>query len=276
MTNEPEPDTETDTQTGSRQLTRRAFLAVSGLATGGALAGAASQSTDDSNNFELGGGSVADPMQELRARIYTGTLAERDSAGVKGRFYVVNDPGSADDGDVYYDNGSSWVSEDWGSGSSSSGDAVLSDSGTDTADGGNEYVLPQIEDAINLQGGGEIQNAESVSTDTATVTTSLTDAAGVSHTGELADDGDTQPPEAHAIGGSAHNSDTLANVNALVSDATLDDSSSSRPPNSHDNAAHSVEFVSDGDGTTRQIWVIASGASDPAGADPEDIIFEEQ
>jgi hypothetical protein len=34
--------------------------------------------------------------------------------------------------------------------------------------------------------------------------------------------------------------------------------------------------ISDGDGTERQIWVIAAGASDPAGADPEDIIFEEQ
>jgi len=44
----------------------------------------------------------------------------------------------------------------------------------------------------------------------------------------------------------------------------------------HANAAHSLTFVSDGDGTERQIWVIANGASDPAGADPEDIIFEEQ
>lgn len=34
--------------------------------------------------------------------------------------------------------------------------------------------------------------------------------------------------------------------------------------------------VSDGDGTERQIYVIANGASDPAGADPEDIIFEEE
>jgi hypothetical protein len=34
--------------------------------------------------------------------------------------------------------------------------------------------------------------------------------------------------------------------------------------------------VSDGDGVDRQIWVIANGASDPAGADAEDIIFEEE
>jgi len=44
----------------------------------------------------------------------------------------------------------------------------------------------------------------------------------------------------------------------------------------HGNEDHTDEFVSDGDGTTREIWVIANGASDPAGADPEDLIFEEE
>jgi hypothetical protein len=34
--------------------------------------------------------------------------------------------------------------------------------------------------------------------------------------------------------------------------------------------------ISDGDGTERQHYVIANGASDPSGADPEDIIFEEE
>lgn len=33
--------------------------------------------------------------------------------------------------------------------------------------------------------------------------------------------------------------------------------------------------LSDGDGTERQLWVIANGAGDPSGADPEDIILEE-
>lgn len=37
-----------------------------------------------------------------------------------------------------------------------------------------------------------------------------------------------------------------------------------------------VTAVTDGDGTKREIWVIANGASDPAGADTEDIILEEQ
>lgn len=34
--------------------------------------------------------------------------------------------------------------------------------------------------------------------------------------------------------------------------------------------------LSDGDGTERQIWVIANGASDPSGADAADLIFEEE
>jgi len=34
--------------------------------------------------------------------------------------------------------------------------------------------------------------------------------------------------------------------------------------------------LSDGDGTERQVYVIGNGASDPAGADPVDIIFEEE
>lgn len=40
-------------------------------------------------------------------------------------------------------------------------------------------------------------------------------------------------PEAHALGGAEHTSDTLANLNAKVSDATLDDSSDPRDPNDH-------------------------------------------
>ena len=48
--------------------------------------------------------------------------------------------------------------------------------------------------------------------------------------GELADD---QPPKAHALGGSKHTSATLAQLNALVSDATLDDTSDARTPSSH-------------------------------------------
>ena len=34
--------------------------------------------------------------------------------------------------------------------------------------------------------------------------------------------------------------------------------------------------LSEGDENERQIWIIANGADDPDGADPEDIIFEEE
>lgn len=52
--------------------------------------------------------------------------------------------------------------------------------------------------------------------------------AGLS--GELAD---AQPPKTHNLGGAEHGADTLANLNAKVSDATLDDSSASRTPTAH-------------------------------------------
>lgn len=34
--------------------------------------------------------------------------------------------------------------------------------------------------------------------------------------------------------------------------------------------------IVDGDGTERELYVIANGASDPSGADAEDLIFEEE
>jgi len=34
--------------------------------------------------------------------------------------------------------------------------------------------------------------------------------------------------------------------------------------------------LSEGDGTSRQVWLISNGASDPAGANAEDLIFEEE
>jgi hypothetical protein len=43
---------------------------------------------------------------------------------------------------------------------------------------------------------------------------------------------DARTPTAHNLGGTEHNADTLANLNAKVSDATLDDSASKRPPGS--------------------------------------------
>jgi len=51
----------------------------------------------------------------------------------------------------------------------------------------------------------------------------------------------------HNIGGSQHSSDTLSNLNSKVSDATLDDSSDTRPPQDHDNTAHTETYAVDGD-----------------------------
>lgn len=49
----------------------------------------------------------------------------------------------------------------------------------------------------------------------------------------LDDSSDSRTPASHSIAGSEHSSDTLANLNSKVSDATLDDSSDSRTPTSH-------------------------------------------
>jgi len=46
----------------------------------------------------------------------------------------------------------------------------------------------------------------------------------------LDDSSDTRDPNAHTLGGSGHSTDTLANLNTKVSDATLDDSSDTRTP----------------------------------------------
>lgn len=63
----------------------------------------------------------------------------------------------------------------------------------------------------------------------------------------LDDTNDARPPEAHNLAGSAHNSDTLANLNSKVSDATLDDAGDARPPQSHSlgGSAHDSDTLAD-------------------------------
>lgn len=56
-----------------------------------------------------------------------------------------------------------------------SGGGALSDDGSDT-DGGNDYVLPQAADNIDLQSDGEIQNAQAVSTEKASITEDMASA----------------------------------------------------------------------------------------------------
>jgi len=62
------------------------------------------------------------------------------------------------------------------------------------------------------------------------------DVGGLS--GELADD---QPPKAHLLGGAKHTADSLADLNALIDDATLDDSGDPRDPNAHKNSHDGVD-----------------------------------
>lgn len=49
---------------------------------------------------------------------------------------------------------------------------------------------------------------------------------------------DLHSPASHAIGSSVHGSSTLSDLNAKVSDATLDDQSAARPPQSHNISSH--------------------------------------
>lgn len=46
---------------------------------------------------------------------------------------------------------------------------ALTDAGTDNADGGDQYVLPQAADSVDLQDSGEVENAENVDTATADI-----------------------------------------------------------------------------------------------------------
>lgn len=62
----------------------------------------------------------------------------------------------------------------------------------------------------------------------------------------------------------------------LAPSATIDGNSSPFATDPHGDAAHTPEYVNDGDDIKRQVFVIANGASDPAGANAEDLIFEEE
>jgi len=76
--------------------------------------------------------------------------------------------------------------------------------------------------------------------------------SAASLSGELADD---QPPKAHALGGAKHTVATLAELNAKVSDATLDKHTDSRTPTAH-KTAHQ-------DGGTDEISVLGLVGTTP-------------
>lgn len=98
---------------------------------------------------------------------------------------------------------------------------------------------------------------------------SFTDPAGVEHTGELADLSDTGGAFSIEDSGTT----VLSDASGINFDSEID---ASDDGDGSITASVAAEVVSDGDGTDREIWVIANGASDPAGAGPDDIIFEEE
>ncbi|MCA1781912.1 MAG: hypothetical protein ABR616_19195 [Dermatophilaceae bacterium] len=74
---------------------------------------------------------------------------------------------------------------------------------------------------------------------------------------------DTRDPNAHALGGSAHSADTLANLNSKVSDATLDTNTASRPPTAHTlgGSAHSADTLANLNAKVSDATLIDTGDS---------------
>lgn len=71
---------------------------------------------------------------------------------------------------------------------------------------------------------------------------------------------------------SASLSDTFSGSHTDLTNVGTDDHHSQ----SHGNADHTEVYIADGDGVSRDYWVIANGASDPSGAANNDLIFEEE
>jgi len=107
----------------------------------------------------------------------------------------------------------------------SSSERPPSDHATSHEPGGSDAitVLPDHASTHNVGGSDPITT---VVEHAATHEDGGTDAIDISNiSGQLAD---PQIPEAHRLGGAYHTADLLANINALISDATLDDTSTPR------------------------------------------------
>lgn len=136
--------------------TRRQF--VIGAALTGAVGAVTALEGGDDGQGDLFGGTMALSKAYKFAEGPDGAIwigpnsAKSNVASDKGNVYL-----SSDTEEVFRGDGSSWVSMGLG--------ANLTDSGSDNADGGNQYQLPQAEDSIDLQGSGDIENAASVTTD---------------------------------------------------------------------------------------------------------------
>lgn len=158
-------------------------------------------------------------------------------------------------------------------------------------DGGNEQVFEidpatgEIDFANGLTSGGtEVETAITVENDATAVFTGL-DVLNFGTDLDVTDDGnggvtveanvDTGPDGAgtdHTYVTTEDESSDLPNASqhANLSGADVHD------PAEHDNADHSEAFIADGDGTSRDYYVIDAGAGDPSGAGPDDLIFERE
>lgn len=107
-------------------------------------------------------------------------------------------------------------------------------------------------------------------------------AGGVNGIGEAVvvdhDTGDTSVTGGLSTGGAAQIGGTVSGADPTAPSHLTTRSwvNTNTASSSHDNTDHSVPFVTDGNGVERKVWVIAAGAADPAGAGPDDIIFEKE
>lgn len=112
-----ENDTPNDSTDSPSRVTPTRRQVIAALFGGGAIAAGATATTVQTGsepNAAIGGGPMADPAAELRAKLYEGTLAERPDAGISGRYYRVDDPGAPEHGEVYEDTGTQWNKIDLG------------------------------------------------------------------------------------------------------------------------------------------------------------------
>ncbi len=98
-------------------------------------------------------------------------------------------------------------------------------------------ATPTTSDFLIIEDAADSNNKKSI-------TISSLPSASIAHsatTGQTANDHHNQQ---HALGGADHTSATLAELNVLVSDATLDDSGDSRPPTAHTHTESDITDLS--------------------------------
>lgn len=161
------------------------------------------------------------------------------AAGTQGR---VAYKGGASEG-LYIDNGVTW---DQAGGADAN--AIHINASGEIA-GITAKAVPTISDYLVIEDAGAANAKKSITIgDLPAATPAAHDLAGAEHNSStlaqvnakisdatLDDASSTRDPNAHTLGGSAHSADTLANVNAKISDATLDDITGQRDASSLQN-----------------------------------------